>query len=193
MKRGFLAGAGGALYPKGSAEAKPACWRSKSAQPTLQLSTTDAAYEVSGRFIEAKGCLGKEDFSVNRTGLVLRIQGNPQEDPQSLVAGFDQSFQLPLDADFASMGAEFRDYTLRIRIPRLQGPLADQLTPEMLEILNEQLAKMSPDERKQLQEEAERAEEARASGAVEDRVVEVETPSASAGAQKMAAIEVAAE
>ena len=153
MQRGFLAKAGGALYPEGSSEARPGCWRSEGAKPKLQLHTSDREYEVVGSFKEAGAYLGKEDFEVVRNGLVLRVRGNPQNDPQSLVAGFDQSFELPLDADFAQayhttphhsipyptiwvpagpccampfaqLSAEFVEYTLRIHIPRVQGGLA---------------------------------------------------------------------
>lgn len=44
-------------------------------------------YEVVGNFAEAGDYLGKEDFAVSRVGFSLKIRGNPNADPRSLVYG----------------------------------------------------------------------------------------------------------
>ncbi len=74
--------------------------------------------QIVGDFKEAGRFIGKEDFAVSRSGLSLRIRGNPQEDPQSLVAGFDQTVELPIDSDVAGLSADFRACALRVTVPR---------------------------------------------------------------------------
>ena len=76
--------------------------------------------QIVGEFKEAGRYIGKEDFAVSRSGLNLRVRGNPQEDPQSLVSGFDQSVQLPIDCNLAELSADFRACALRITVPRLK-------------------------------------------------------------------------
>jgi hypothetical protein len=92
VKKGFLTQSAGALYPDGSSEAAPGCWRgsASSARPVFQITTHDDRYEVVGAFAAAGDYLGKEDFEVTRNGLALEIRGNPQGDPQSLVAGLHE-------------------------------------------------------------------------------------------------------
>jgi len=132
FKQGFLSGHD-ELYPVGSAEAAPALWRSGTSKAAFELSSTPTAYEICARFKEAGRFLGKEDFEVSRQGLVLRVRGSGA-DPQSLVAGLDESLHLPPDADWEGMAAEFVDCALRIRIPRLtDGPLAELVSTLSLE------------------------------------------------------------
>lgn len=92
VKKGFLAQSAGALYPEGSSEAAPGCWRgsASSARPVFRITTFEDKYEVVGAFAAAGDYLGKEDFEVTRSGLALEIRGNPQGDPQSLVAGLHE-------------------------------------------------------------------------------------------------------
>lgn len=95
LKQGFLSGQN-ELYPAGSAEAAPALWRSGASKASFELRSTPTAYEVCAHFKEAGRFLGKEDFKVSRQGLVLRVRGGG-DDPQSLVAGLDESLHLPPD------------------------------------------------------------------------------------------------
>lgn len=92
VKKGFLAQSAGALYPDGSSEAAPGCWRSSasSARPVFRITTLEDRHEVVGAFSAAGDYLGKEDFAVTRNGLALEIRGNPQGDPRSLVAGLHE-------------------------------------------------------------------------------------------------------
>lgn len=85
IRQGFLNKSAGALYPDGSSEAAPPLWRSnmRANKPVFELITFPERYEVVGRFHEAGGYIGKEDFEVARTGNELRIKGNPQGDPNS--------------------------------------------------------------------------------------------------------------
>ncbi|KAL1495716.1 hypothetical protein AB1Y20_016579 [Prymnesium parvum] len=122
IRRGFLASAP-PLYPDGSAEAS-----APARAPRFELRALDEGYEVLGRFEEAGRFLGKEDFDVTRAGRRLRIKGNPQNDPQSLVSTLDETIDLPLDADWEGMQAEFVHCCLRIsirRVPQLGALLAE--------------------------------------------------------------------
>jgi len=101
----------------------------------LEVKTSPDAYEVVGLFKEAGTYLGKEDFEVTRTDLKLRVRGNPQDDPRSLVAGFEESVELMPDCDFSGMTAEFRERALRITIPRIKGPVQVNLTEEQTRVL----------------------------------------------------------
>ena len=120
MKQGWLSK--GLLYPEGSSEAAPKMWRATDAAErpkVFQVLSTADEYEVCGDFSAAGRFIGKEDFRVTRDGLRLRIQGNPNEDPQSLVAGLDEVVTLPIDAAFEGMSAEYtKTFALSIRIPR---------------------------------------------------------------------------
>lgn len=98
-------------------------------------------HRVVGRFTEAGHYLGKEDFELVRTGLKLRIKGNPNADPNSLVAGLDETLELPGDSDFERMGADFYDRTLTVTIPRVHGPQV-ALPPELMRALES----LSPEE-----------------------------------------------
>jgi len=111
----------GSLYPEGSDEAAPKMWRGiNTARPNVfQLLTHDDYYEVQGDFGAASNYIGREDFAVTRNGLQLHIKGNPNDDPQSLVAGLEETVTLPIDAAFEGMSAEYtKQFTLVIRIPR---------------------------------------------------------------------------
>ena len=132
MKKGFLSGA--SLYADGSSEADPSLWRSKGRAPVLSLRTTAAAYEVHGAFNEARQYLGKEDFEVTRSGATVRVRGKP-DDPMSLIAGLDESVEVPLDGDFSKMSADFSEYQLRITIPR--SPELAAMPPELLRLLHQ--------------------------------------------------------
>ena len=94
-------------------------------------------YEVVGNFNAAGSYIGKEDFDISRSGYTLRVKGRPPEEagaPESLVSGVDESVQLPLDADWDAITAEFRGCTLRVTVPRIppeQVP-ARVLPPDML-------------------------------------------------------------
>ena len=130
IKSGFLAKDGALLYPDGSNEAAPSLWRKGGTEETkLELKAFDDKYVVSGDFKAAGRFLGKEDFKVERLGLVLRIRGTA-EDPESLVAGLDTTVNLPPDASHEGLEAEYggenNQYMLRITIPRVtEGPLAE--------------------------------------------------------------------
>lgn len=136
VKKGFLNQNAGALYPEGSNEQSPALWRSKQAAPVLEVVTSEKQYEVVGRFNAAGDYVGKEDFDISRTGATLRVRGKAPEEgaPESLVAGIDECVQLPLDADFESISADYSHYTLRITVPRLspEQVTARVLPPELL-------------------------------------------------------------
>jgi len=99
----------GSLYPEGSDEAAPKMWRGiNTARPNVfQLLTHDDYYEVQGDFGAASNYIGREDFAVTRNGLQLHIKGNPNDDPQSLVAGLEETVTLPIDAAFEGMSAEY--------------------------------------------------------------------------------------
>ena len=137
MKKGFLTQNSGALYPEGSNECAPELWRAKAEKPVLETQTSATQYEIVGNFNAAGSYIGKEDFDISRSGYTLRVKGRPPEEagaPQSLIAGVDESVQLPLDADWAAINAEFRGCTLRITVPRIppdQVP-AKVLPPDML-------------------------------------------------------------
>ena len=80
--------------------------------------------------------VGKEDFEISRSGVTLRVRGRTAEGQglESLVAGLDESVQLPLDADWEGIAAEFVHPTLRVTVPRLppeQVP-ARVLPPELM-------------------------------------------------------------
>ena len=100
----------------------------------LSLRTTAAAYEVHGAFNEARQYLGKEDFEVTRSGATVRVRGKP-DDPMSLIAGLDESVEVPLDGDFSKMSADFSEYQLRITIPR--SPELAAMPPELLRLLHQ--------------------------------------------------------
>lgn len=144
IKRGWLTH--GSLYPEGSAEAAPKLWRGSESAANAKIFeflTHDFEYEIRGNFTEAKHYLGKEDFSVTRNGLQLRIKGNPNDDPQSLVAGLDETISLPVDAAFDGMCAEYtKDFFLSIRIPRSveMKQLLSQLTADERTALHSKLA-----------------------------------------------------
>ena len=114
IKTGFL-GAGGDLYPDGSSEAAPTCWRKGSTSTrakVFELLETAQGYEVRGAFNQAGRFLGKEDFEVTRSGFSLCIRGHPDADAQSLVAGLDETITLPGDADWTKIAAEYRNCAL---------------------------------------------------------------------------------
>ena len=137
MKKGFLTQNSGALYPEGSNECAPELWRAKAEKPVLEIQTSASQYEIVGNFNAAGSYIGKEDFDISRSGYTLRVKGRPPEEagaPQSLIAGVDETVQLPLDADWDAINAEFRGCTLRITVPRIppdQVP-AKVLPPHML-------------------------------------------------------------
>ena len=137
MKKGFLSQNGGALYPEGSNECAPELWRAKAEKPVLEIQSSATQYEVVGNFNAAGSYIGKEDFDISRSGYTLRVKGRPPEEagaPESLVSGVDESVQLPLDADWDAITAEFRGCTLRVTVPRIppeQVP-ARVLPPDML-------------------------------------------------------------
>ena len=137
MKKGFLTQNSGALYPEGSNECAPELWRAKAEKPVLEIQTSANQYEIVGNFNAAGSYIGKEDFDISRSGYTLRVKGRPPEEagaPQSLIAGVDETVQLPLDADWDAINAEFRGCTLRITVPRIppdQVP-AKVLPPHML-------------------------------------------------------------
>ena len=137
MKKGFLTQNSGALYPEGSNECAPELWRAKAEKPVLEIHTSATQYEIVGNFNAAGSYIGKEDFDISRSGYTLRVKGRPPEEagaPQSLIAGVDESVQLPLDADWDAISAEFRGCTLRVTVPRIppdQVP-AKVLPPHML-------------------------------------------------------------
>ena len=144
MKQGWLSK--GLLYPEGSSEAAPKMWRATDAAErpkVFQVLSTADEYEVCGDFSAAGRFIGKEDFRVTRDGLRLRIQGNPNEDPQSLVAGLDEVVTLPIDAAFEGMSAEYtKTFALSIRIPRSREvqELLAQLSIEEREAIEARLA-----------------------------------------------------
>lgn len=144
MKQGWLSK--GLLYPEGSSEAAPKMWRATDAAErpkVFQVLSTPDEYEVCGDFSAAGRFIGKEDFRVTRDGLRLRIQGNPNEDPQSLVAGLDEVVTLPIDAAFEGMSAEYtKTFALSIRIPRSREvqELLAQLSVEEREAIEARLA-----------------------------------------------------
>lgn len=144
IRQGWLSK--GSLYPEGSSEAAPKMWRDGNAEgraKVFQLITTDDEYEVRGDFSAAGRYLGKEDFDVTRNGMELRIKGNPNEDPQSLVAGFDESVTLPVDAAHDGMRAEYtKEFVLSIHIPRSSElrELLSQLSVEECQALAARLA-----------------------------------------------------
>ena len=137
IKKGFLTQNSGALYPEGSNECAPELWRAKAEKPVLEIQTSATQYEIVGNFNAAGSYIGKEDFDISRSGYTLRVKGRPPEEPgapQSLIAGVDESIQLPLDADWDAINAEFRGCTLRVTVPRIspdQVP-ARVLPPQML-------------------------------------------------------------
>ena len=136
VKKGFLNQNAGALYPEGSNEQSPELWRKKQTAPVLEVVTSEKQYEVVGRFTAAGHYVGKEDFDISRTGATLRVRAKAPEEgaPESLISGIDESVQLPLDADFESVSADFSHYTLRITVPRLspEQVTARVLPPELL-------------------------------------------------------------
>ena len=144
LKQGWLSK--GLLYPEGSSEAAPKMWRATDAAErpkVFQVLSTPDDYEVCGDFSAAGRFIGKEDFRVTRDGLRLRIQGNPNDDPQSLVAGLDEVVTLPIDAAFEGMSAEYtKTFALSIRIPRSREvqELLAQLSVEEREAIEARLA-----------------------------------------------------
>ena len=136
VKKGFLNANSGALYPEGSKEGAPELWRGKAAAPVLEVRSSPQQYEVVGNFAAAGHYVGKEDFEISRSGVTLRVRGRTAEGQglESLVAGLDESVQLPLDADWEGIAAEFVHPTLRVTVPRLppeQVP-ARVLPPELM-------------------------------------------------------------
>ena len=121
VKKGFLNSNSGALYPEGSNEAAPALWRGKGSEPVLKTLTSPEQYEVVGNFKAAGDYVGKEDFDISHTGPTLRVRGKTAEEDmtQSLVAGIDETVELPIDADWDKISAEYRNCELHIVIPRI--------------------------------------------------------------------------
>ena len=151
FKKGFLTQNSGALYPEGSNECAPELWRAKAEKAVLEIQTSATQYEIVGNFNAAGSYIGKEDFDISRSGYTLRVRGRPAEEPgapQSLVAGVDESVQLPLDADWDAIAAEFRGCTLRICVPRIPPEQVPErvLPPQMLR----KLAALSVEEAKAL-------------------------------------------
>lgn len=196
IRQGWLSK--GSLYPEGSNEAAPKLWRApEAAGKVFQLFTTEDEYEVRGEFQAAQRCLGKEDFAVTRDGLQLRIKGNPNDDPQSLVAALDETITLPADAAFEGMSAEYtKTFALSIKIPRSREmrELLAQLSVEEREAITARLANPPPEV---FREEAEAAAKAAAAAeaavdaaaraasspsVVEDITEEVAAAAAKAGA-----------
>ena len=133
MRRGFMSAAD--LYPHGSSEAGRAVtnlsWREKmaSGKPVFELRSVPDGYEVYGAFREAGRFLGKEDFVITRTGFHLRIAGNVARDEQCLVAGLDEAVPLPVDVEWETVSAEYKDCELVVSavfrlIPLCHSPFA---------------------------------------------------------------------
>lgn len=141
IRQGFLSSA--TLYPEGSSESAPALWRSAGAAANVfELVPGETEHLIRGSFRQAGHYLGKEDFAVTRNGLSLRIKGNPNDDPQSLVAGLDETVPLPLDTLPDGLSAEYADCTLTIRMPvniELRE-LMLQLSPEEVQALAARLS-----------------------------------------------------
>ena len=94
-------------------------------------------YEVMGRFNEAGHYVGKEDFDISRSGTTLRVRGKSSGEAgaiESLVAGVDEAVELPLDADWDAISAEYLHCTLRVTVPRLspEEVTSKVLPPELL-------------------------------------------------------------
>ena len=142
LQAGFLSR--GMLYPDGSTEGVRAGWRGihgGSSKNVFQLIESPSAYEVRGSFREAGSFLGKEDFAVTRKGRTLRIRGDPEAGPQSLVRDLDEAIELPLDAEWDRMSAEYAEFALTIRVPRNAElrELLSRLTVDELEGTAERL------------------------------------------------------
>mmetsp|Transcript_6678 Transcript_6678/g.11182 ORF Transcript_6678/g.11182 Transcript_6678/m.11182 type:complete len:186 (-) Transcript_6678:608-1165(-) len=114
-------------------------------EKVLKLVTHPDRYEILGTF---KGLgLGKDDFVIARNHQHVVVSGSPQSDPHSAVAGFSERVALPVDADLGSLGAEFRDGTLRITSPRaMNGEMGNMMA---------ELEKLSPEQADEMADKAE--------------------------------------
>ena len=97
----------------GRLSVKPANLKVAEKRQILRLETYSDRYEIVGEFI---GLVGKDDFALNRNNQAMIVKGNPQEDPQSDVAGFMERVELPPDA--AAPGSETGEFRNGMRSPR---------------------------------------------------------------------------
>ena len=115
----------------------PVVAESSKAKPTGRFEVIERpeAYELRARFGDH---VGKEDFSLERTGPALRLRGNEG----TPVADVDETLTLPPDASWNSISAEYKGGYLVVRVgrdPELAALVA-RLSTEEARDLNEQQA-----------------------------------------------------